>query len=68
MRIILDDIPGGLLHRPLPVLRPDDLLLPWDHVARGVEGARPHVHPQDGQVAPPHSLAGCRQSGDTFYH
>ena len=57
MRIIFDGIPGGLLHRPLPLLRLDHLLLPRDHVAWRVEGARAHVHPQDGQAPAPHSLA-----------
>ena len=48
---------GGLLHCPLPLLCAHDLLLPGDHVARGLQGPRSHVHPQDGQTVAAHSLA-----------
>ena len=58
-----ENFPGGLLHGPVPLLRLDHLLLPGDHVAWCIEGARPYVHPQDGQASAPHSVAGCRQSG-----
>ena len=49
--------PGGLLHSPLPLLRAHDLLLSRDHVARGLQGPRTHVHTQDGQTVAAHSLA-----------